>query len=202
MVKKISFIFRSQFGYFVYQTFYLLRPLQLICEPLAHMQIKNPLSNKNYINHLKLLVILLIIMFNLLLTYILMWNPYTLFFKRPELSNINFETRDYYSSIIALVNFILLFGLTIVTIIKFWKTKRIFWITPLFSGATLFLLLHVQKYYPDADSRYTKNGYIYLEQSWYMNGRNTFKRFKSEQPSHKYSNDQTIIWHLDSISEK
>ena len=107
-----------------------------------------------------------------------------------------------YASIATNLNFLILLGLTILMIIKFWKYKQIFWITPIFGGLTLGLILHIQNYYPDANSSYTKNGYHYLEQSWYLDGEDVFKRFKSDKPINTYSDERTIVWHLDSISIK
>ena len=130
-----------------------------------------------------------------------MWNPYTLYFDRPELSYITFEKRDLYASIAAITNFVLLIILTILMILRYKKSKRLLIISPLFSGLTMFLLFHVQTYYPDAQTEYTTDGYQYKEQSWYLHNDSTFKRFKSYQPLSKYSDDRAIIWHLDSLSK-
>jgi hypothetical protein len=155
-----------------------------------------------YRNHIILFLVLLTILFNCLLTYGLLWNPYTLYFDRPEFSTTPFATRDFYAGATAITNFVILLGLTIVMVIKYWKVKRFFIVTPLFSLLTLFLLLQVQTFYPDAETEYTKDGYQYLEQRWYLKSENTFKKFRSDKPLSIYSgNHRAIIWQLDSISE-
>ena len=154
-----------------------------------------------YRNHILFLILLLTILFNCLLTYVLILNPYTLFFERPEFSETSFEKRDFYAVAYAITNFIILFGLTIVMVIKYWKVKRIFILTPLFSLLTLLLLLQVQTFYPDSESEFTKDGYIYLEQKWNNKSKTIFKKFRSVKPLSKYSkNRRAIIWQLDSIS--
>jgi hypothetical protein len=128
-----------------------------------------------------------------------MWNPYSLYFDRPELSHMRYEIRENYSVIVAVVNFVILFLLTVIMIIKLWKQKRLFIWAPLFSLLTLLLILHVQTYFPDSIREYTKDGYQYLEQAWYLKGNNTFKRFKSDTLLNVYSDHREIIWRLDTM---
>jgi hypothetical protein len=154
-------------------------------------------------NHIILLLVLLTILFNCLLTYELLWNPYTLYFDRPEFSKTPFETRELYAVVTAIANFVILLGLTVVMAFKYWKAKRYFIPAPIFSLLTLFLLLKVQTFYPDAETEYTKDGYQYMEQRWYLNNESIFKKFKSDRPLSVYSgNHRAIIWQLDSMSER
>ena len=146
-------------------------------------------------------IIILTVLLNCFLAYGLMWNPYTLFFDRPEFSTIRFNIRDAYAELAAVANSLFLILLTILTFLKFKRQKSLLLISPLFSGLTLYLLLHLQTYYPDSETQYIKEGYQYIEQRWYLDNKNVFKRFKSDRPLTTYTNDRTIIWHLDSLSK-
>ena len=159
----------------------------------------NLFKNKSYINHLKLLGLLLTILFMCLLTYGLMWNPYRLYFDRPELSSIPYDKRELFAGLTALTNFLILLGMTFFSVFKFWKQKKFVVWAPIIAVATLLLLLRMNDFYPDSQSEYTKDGFQYLEQHWYLDNENTFKRFKSEKPLNKYSDHRTIVWQLDSI---
>ncbi len=161
---------------------------------------RKPFSKENYINHLKLLGLLATILFMCLLAYFLMWNPYALYFNRPEFSSTPYDKRELFTGSITLINFLILIGLTIFSIIKYWKQRKFVIWTPFIGLITLFILLKMNKYYPDSQYQYTKNGYQYLEQRWYLEGENTFKRFKSEKPLSNYPNHKSIIWTLDSLS--
>jgi hypothetical protein len=152
-------------------------------------------------NYIILGIIILTILINCFLVYGLLWNPYTLFFDRPEFSTIRFNTRETYAGLAATANFLCLLMLTILMILKFKKKKRLLLISPLFSGLTMFLLFHLPTYYPDSETQYTREGYQYIEQRWYLDNNNVFKRFKSDRPLSTYSDDRTIIWHLDSLSK-
>lgn len=162
---------------------------------------KSPLRNKNYINHLKLVGLLGTLLFMFLLTYMLMWNPYSLYFDRPEFSSTPYDRRELFAGLTALFNFLILLGLTVFSIIKYWKEKKFVIWTPFVGVATLLILLHLNEFYPDSISQYTKDGFQYLEQGWYLDNENTFKRFKSEKPLKNYSDHRQIIWRLDSISK-
>ena len=48
-----------------------------------------------------------------------MWNPYTLFFDRPEFSTILFNIRNAYAVLAAIVNFLFLLILTLLMLLKF-----------------------------------------------------------------------------------
>lgn len=150
---------------------------------------------------INLVIVILTILFNCLLTYELIWDPYSLYFDRPEFSKINFNSRDNYAASVAGINFLLLLTLTVLMIRKIKKTDQLLIVSPLFSGLTLFLLLHIQSYYPDSETEYTKHGYRYLEQRWYLHNKNVFKRFKSGKPLNAYSDHKTIVWQLDSSSK-
>lgn len=155
-----------------------------------------------YRNHFILLLVILTIIFNCLLATSFIWSPYNLYFERPEFSKTPFETRDLLSKAATITNFVILFGLTVVMIIKYWKTKKYFLPTLLFSLLTLVIMLQLDTYYPDAEKEYTKNGYQYLEQEWYSDNESIFKRFKSDKPLKAYNgNYKAVIWQLESISE-
>jgi hypothetical protein len=153
------------------------------------------------INYLTLLGVLLTCSLNAILCYLLLWNPYTLYFDRPEFSRTHFETREKYAAIATYLNLAILAGMTIVMIVKYGKSRRIFVLTPIFSILTLILVLRVQIFFPDAESEYTKDGYRYLEQSWYLRGRSSYKRFRSDKPFDFYKDHRTVVWRLDSSAK-
>ena len=161
----------------------------------------NPLKNTSYINHLKLVGLLLIILFMFFLTYLLIWNPYSLYFNRPEFSATPSDRRELFSGLAAFTNFILLVGLTVFSIIKFWRKRKFIIWTPLAGILTLLILMRMMTLFPDSHFEYTKDGYRYLEQKWHKDNEVVFKRFKSEKPINSYSNHRTIVWELDSISK-
>ena len=161
----------------------------------------NRVDNKNYINHLKLVGLFATILFMFLLTYLLMWNPYTLYFDRPEFSSTPYERRESFAELAALFNFLILLGLTVFSVVRFWKKKKFVLLTPVVGVVTLIFLLQMNKYYPDSNSEYTKYGYRFLEQRWHHKGDNNFKRFKSEKRFEQYSDNKQIIWQLDSVSK-
>ena len=146
--------------------------------------------------------IIVVIFFNLLLTYLLMWNPYSLYFNRPEFSETNFETRDNLALTTAIMNFILIWGSVIWAVLD-WKRKKIFNIlAPILSGLTFWILMEVQDYYPDAHSEWTENGYQIKTQKWYLDGDKIYKRWKSRDSLKTYDNHREIIWELNSIKKE
>ncbi len=152
-------------------------------------------------NNIILLLVLLTIVFNCFLIYGLLWNPYNLYFDRPELSSTPYETREIYAKSATITNLIILLGLTVIMVFKYWKTKKFFLPAPLFSLFTFLILLQVQSFYPDSQTSYTKDEYRYLEQSWHLKGNNIFKKFKSDKPENAYPEHRAIIWKLESINE-
>jgi hypothetical protein len=142
------------------------------------------------------------ILLNCFLVYFLMWNPYSLYFDRPEFSHTPYTRRESYAGLTALFNFLFLLILTILMIRSFNRKRRFFILAPLFSGLTLFLLLYVQAYYPDSVSQYTKDGFQFMEQTWYLDNNHLYKRFKSDRPVMTYSDSREIVWQLDSISKR
>lgn len=159
----------------------------------------NIFRNKTYADNLKLPGLLLVILFLCILVCMLMWNPYSLYFNRPEFSEIPYKRRELLAEIAAVVNLIILIWLGVISIIQFWRHRKFVVWTPLVLVATLLILSRINKLYPDSESEYTKDGYRFLEQGWYMGNERTFKRFKSEKPYESYSDDRAIIWKLDSI---
>lgn len=153
------------------------------------------------ISYLKIFGLLLTCTLNVILCYLLLWNPYTLYFDRPEFSDTHFEKRQNYAAIATFINLAILVGMTILMIVRYLKFKRIFVLAPMFSVLTLMLVLHVQTFFPDAESEYTKEGYRYLEQSWYLRGRSSYKRFKSDKPFDFYKDHRTVVWRLDSSAK-
>lgn len=160
----------------------------------------NPLNNKSYSDHLELIGFLFTILCTSLLAYMLMWNPYSLYFDRPELSSTPYDRRELFAQLAALFNFLLLFALTVFSVIKFWNQRKFVIWTPIMGVATFVLLLQMNEFYPDSHSEYTKDEFQYLEQRWYLDNENIFKRFKSEKPLNHYSDPKHIIWQLDSIN--
>lgn len=150
---------------------------------------------------MKLTGIILTCILNLLLCYALLWNPYSLYFDRPEFSHTPFELRERYAAIAILINLFLLIGTMVWMFIRYLKAQRFVILAPACSVVTLILMLFVQSYFPDGQAEYTKDGYRYLEQSWYLDQKPTFKRFKSAKPDSIYKDYRTVIWILDSVSE-
>lgn len=145
---------------------------------------------------------LALLVFNFFLTYMLMWNPFSLYFNRPEFSEIHFETRDKLVLVISLLNFIVLWGATIL-MLAYWKKKN--WLkffAPIVSLMTFWLFMEIQDFYPDANSEWTENGHQIKVQKWYLDGENVYKRWKSQDSLKAYSNHYSIIWKLDSIYEE
>jgi len=152
--------------------------------------------------HFILFGILGILVFNLFLTYGLMWNPYSLYFDRPEFSETHFTTRDNYALIVTIANFILLWGTLIWAIIVWYKKSKFSFIAPIISVLTFWLIMEVQDYYANMNSTWTENGYQYKVQKWYLDGDNIYKRWKSQDSLKSYDNHREIVWELDSMKKE
>lgn len=150
---------------------------------------------------MKLSGIILTCILNLLLCYALLWNPYSLYFDRPELSQTPFELRERYAALAIAINIALLIGTTAWMVIRYWKAQRFVIWAPVCSVLTLILVLYVQRDLPNGQSEYTKDGYRYLEQSWYSDQEPIIKRYRSAQPDSFYKDYRNIVWILDSTSE-
>jgi len=146
--------------------------------------------------------IAIIVIFNLFLSYVLMWNPYELYFNRPEFSETHYKTRDKLAFTISIIHFILLWAALIWTFTS-WRVKNTINIIALiFSGFTFWMLMEVQEYYPDSNHEWTENGYRYKTQKWYLDGNRVYKKWKSRDSLENYNNHREIIWEFDSLSKK
>lgn len=150
---------------------------------------------------MKLIGVILTCLLNLLLCYALLWNPYSLYFDRPEFSQTPFELRERYAAIAILINIVLLIGTMTWMFIRYRRTERFVILAPACSVVTLISVLYVQRYLPNGQAEYTKDGYRFLEQSWYLDQKPKFKRFKSAEPDSFYKDRRTVVWILDSVSE-
>lgn len=148
-----------------------------------------------------LIGLIAVIACNILLTYVLMWNPYSLYFDRPEFSETHFETRDNLALIAVIVNFTLLWGTVIWALFDWKRRNRLSVVALIFSGLTFWILMEVQDYYPDAESEWTENGYKIKIQKWYLDGDKSYKRWKSQDSHMNYENHREVVWELDSISK-
>jgi hypothetical protein len=164
------------------------------------MHKKNQLKNKTGVLVIasKTIGVLLTLLFNCLMTYYLMWMPYSLYIERPEFSHIPFKLRETYSFIASIITFLILLALSIVMIYKLRKKEKFFFWAPLLSVLAFFLTHSMSKFYPDSTFEYTNNGYRYLEEKWYLDGKKTYKRFKSEKRFEEYSDSRSVVWTLDS----
>ena len=90
--------------------------------PILKWHRQNKLMFRNYII---LLLIILTILFNCALIHGLLWNPYILYFDRPEFSKTSFEARDLYAEVTTYTNLIILLGLAVVMVIKYYKEKKV-----------------------------------------------------------------------------
>ena len=131
-----------------------------------------------------------------------MWNPYSLYFDRPEFSETHFTTRDNYALIVTIANFILLWGTLIWAIIVWYKKSKFSFIAPIISVLTFWLIMEVQDYYANMNSTWTENGYQYKVQKWYLDGDNIYKRWKSQDSLKSYDNHREIVWELDSMKKE
>jgi len=123
-----------------------------------------------------------------------MWNSYSLYFDRPEFSFISYETRQTFISTSIILNFIILWGSLILTIIKFRRKKVFSLIAPLASGLTILAMYHVKSYYPDSNSEWTKNGYQIKKQHWFNGDEKFTKIWRSKDSLEKYDSHNDIVW--------
>jgi hypothetical protein len=149
--------------------------------------------------YILLLGLLVVICFNLLVTYGLLWNPYRLYFHTPEFSDIYFKTRDNYALSALVLHFILLWGSSIWAIILWVKKSKLSLIAPIVSGLTLLVFMEMQSHYPDMNSEWSKDGHQYKVQKWYLDGDKAYKRWKSKDPIKTYNSTKEIVWVLDSM---
>ena len=131
-----------------------------------------------------------------------MWNPYSLYFDRPEFSETHLTTRDNYALIATIANFILLWGTLIWAIIVWYKKSKFSFIATIMSVLTFWLIMKVQDYHANMNSEYTENGYQYKVQKWYLDGDNVYKRWKSQDSLKTYNNPREIVWELDSMKKE
>jgi|GEM_PF-6978228 hypothetical protein len=163
-------------------------------------QKRDPKSNIEFIIRIGLIVTLI---FACLTTYLLLkLNLYSLYFKRPEMSYLPLKTRNLYINIVSIGNFVIMLGLMGISVFKFWKTKSFFIWTPIVVFTSFILLMSMSQYYPDSQSQYLKGEYLYWDQTWYREGNESFKRFRSEKPVSNYGDLKAIVWELDSTSHK
>ena len=161
---------------------------------------RDPQSNIEFIIRIGLIVT---VIFSCLVAYLLLWmNLYSLYFKRPEMSYLPLKTRNLYISIASIGNFVIILGLLGISVYKFWKKKAFFIWTPIVVFASFILLMSMSQYYPDSQSQYLKGEYLYWDQTWYREGNESFKRFRSEKPISNYGDLKAIVWELDSASHK
>jgi len=143
-----------------------------------------------------------IAIFNCLMIYGLLWNPYTIYFNRPELSHIPYHTRDIIANFITIVHLLGLVAMTIWMLVRLIKMKRFLWIFPAISAISMLAVYFINDDYPSSQYRYIENNHMYYVQIWWLDGKNTYKRFKSEQPYSKEDYSDSIVWDLDSLSKK
>lgn len=149
------------------------------------------------------IVVILSIPLNGLLIYSLLWNPYSLYFDRPEFSETDFPTRFANAFLASWGNIILLSGATVWMIVHYFRKKKLLFIAPVVSALTIFMMRHAQTYYPDSLSEFTgDDGYGYRIEEWYLEGKNIYKRWKSKKLANHYKYRENIVWKLDSADVK
>ena len=161
---------------------------------------RDPQSNIEFIIRIGLIVTLIFTCFTGYL--LLKMNLYSLYFKRPEMSYLPLNTRNLYINIASIGNLVIIVGLLGISVYKFWKKKAFFIWTPLVVLSSFILLMSMSQYYPDSQSQYLKEGYLYWDQTWAREGNESFKRFKSQKSISEYTDLKNIVWELDSTSHK
>lgn len=141
---------------------------------------------------------ILIIIFSVIVCYWLLYNPYSLYFYRPELSEIPFKKREFYVTILTLTHLLILIGLNIFSIIRLLKRRQFVIITPLFCIITIYIHICLNNLYPNSKIEYTNDGFRYLEHRWTSGNKKTYKIFKSKEPFESYQNENEIVWQLES----
>jgi hypothetical protein len=91
----------------------------------------SPLENEKYLHHLKLLGVLFTVMMNCILVYVLIFNPYALYFDRLFFSETSEATLHILAISATLLNLILIIGLMVIMMIKYWKKKKFFVLAPI-----------------------------------------------------------------------
>lgn len=105
----------------------------------------NPLDNENYLNHLKLLGVLFTLMLNFILIYVLIFNPYAWYFDCLFFSGTSDATLQVFAITATILHLILIIGLTVILIFKYWKKKKFFVVAPIFSFLTLYFILQLER---------------------------------------------------------
>lgn len=105
----------------------------------------NPLDNEKYLNHLKLLGVLFTLMLNCLLVYVLVFNPYAWYFDKLFFSGTSDETLHVLALTATILNLILIIGLMLIMIFKYWKKKKFFVLAPIVSFLTLYFILYLER---------------------------------------------------------
>ena len=146
--------------------------------------------------------IFVIVLLNLFLTYILAWNPFALYFDKPEFSNTHFEIRERNAYFVTVINIILLWVGTIWTIRNYIKKGKFSFIAPVISIATICILIALNQFYPDSLQEYTKEGYQILEERFSTTKGKVFKRWISKDSLKNIKNYKEIVWVLDSTNTK
>jgi predicted membrane protein len=108
----------------------------------------------------------LLIILNLVSTYLWLWGISIIDLERPEYSNFNVNTRDTLNSILRIAILVgLWLPLLLVIFKRIWKMKAL--IIPTLISLVLFLTMYKsQDVYPDEESQYTENGYQHRIEKW------------------------------------
>ena len=136
---------------------------------------------------------------NVFLIYVVAHSPYHMFLNQLEYSHVDYKTRELISRVLTVSHILILFASVLVPFVNIWRTKRVE-LFPVFAGSLtiLFLIWFSQEnYYPDGIREYSKDGYRYRIETWYLDGENKYKRWKSSHPDNGKSYHE-IEWTLDS----
>lgn len=136
---------------------------------------------------------------NLFLIYLVAYSPYHIFLEQPQYSHINFKTRELVVKGLTYAHMLVLLASIVWIFFHNWRTKNVS-LFPVIAGSLTILLLlwfHRQNYYPDGIREFSKGGYRYRIETWYLDGENKYIRWRSSEPdSGKYHKE--IEWNLDS----
>jgi hypothetical protein len=147
------------------------------------------------------LPVLVTLVVNAFVTYGLLFNAYHGYLDSPQFSKIDPGTIRLWSDVLLIVNLILIWGTSIWMIFLFWKRGRFVFYAPIVTAVTIIVLVFMMRATPDSVSEYTRQGYKYREEIWWLGGKvDKYRKWKSLKPVTDVNIGEKVVWELDSIS--
>jgi hypothetical protein len=148
---------------------------------------------------LRWLLVLIFCMLNLFLIYLIAYSPYHTFLEQSQYSHVNYKTRELVSTGLTYTHMLILLASVVWAFVRIWRIKKVS-LLPIFSASLTILFLlwfERQNYYPDGIQEFSKDGYRYRIETWYLDGENKYMKWRSSEPDRGKSYKE-IKWNLDS----